>query len=149
MTMDPIMRGVFEKHIDDMLEEEEIQRVKELIFLMDLPAASHEDAALGVFLGIVYSNAKEHFLRMYNRLPEESEMDEYRLILQRRAPEFKLQFLLEPQVEETEDSEAHTEETEEAEEDEQEPEATDIKFSFDSKSERAPVTTILGIPIRE
>jgi hypothetical protein len=149
MTMDPIMRGVFEKYIDEMLEGDEIQKVKELIYLMDLPAASHEDAALGVFLGIVYAHAKEHFLRMYNRLPEESELDEYRLILQRRAPEFKIQFLLEPQIEETEDDGVHINESEETEELEREPEATDIKFSFDSKSRRAPVTTILGIPIRE
>jgi hypothetical protein len=103
--------------------------------------------ALGVFLGTVYSYANEHFLKMYNRYPDDSELEEYRLIMQNRATEFKSKFQLEPKTQEPVEPEETSED--EPEETTEEPQKEDKKFSFDSKADKEPVTTILGIPIRE
>jgi len=145
--MDPFVRGVIEQYIDRMLLEDEMQKARDLVAIMDFPETSQEEMALGVFLGTVYSYANEHFLKMYNRYPDDSELDEYRLIMQSRALEFKSKFQLEPQIQEP----MEPEETSEDEHDEtaNEPQEEDEKFSFDSKADKEPVTTILGIPIRE
>jgi hypothetical protein len=113
---------------------------------MDLPETSQEEMALGVFLGTVYSYANEHFLKMYNRHPDDSELEEYRLIMQNRAQEFKSKFQLEPQIQEPIEPEETPED--EPEETTEKPQEED-KFSFDLKTDKEPVTTILGIPIRE
>ena len=143
MPMDPFVRGVIEQYIDRMLLEDEMQKVRDLVAIMDLPKTSQEEMALGVFIGTVYSYANEHFLKTYNRYPDESELVEYRLIMQNRALEFKSKFRLETQIQEPK-------EPEESPEDEpEEPQEEDEKFSFDSKTDKEPITTILGIPIRE
>ena len=145
--MDPFVRGVIEQYIDRMLLEGEMQKVRDLVAIMDLPETSQEEIALGVFLGNVYSYANEHFLKTYHRYPDDSELDEYRLIMQNRATEFKSKFQLEPKTQEpVEPREAPEDELKEATE---EPQVEVTKFSFDSKADREPVTTILGIPIRE
>jgi hypothetical protein len=145
--MDPFMRGVIEQYIDRMFLEEEMQKARDLVAIMDLPETSQEVMALGVFLGTVYSYANEHFLKMYNRYPDDSELEEYRLIMQNRAREFKSKFQLEPQIQEPmEPEEASEDESEGTGVEGQEEEK---RFSFDSKADKEPVTTILGIPIRE
>jgi hypothetical protein len=145
--MDPFVRGVIEQYIDRMFLEEEMQKARDLVAIMDLPETSQEVMALGVFLGTVYSYANEHFLKMYNRYPDDSELEEYRLIMQNRAREFKSKFQLEPQIQEPmEPEEASEDESEGTGEEGQEEEK---RFSFDSKADKEPVTTILGIPIRE
>lgn len=144
--MDPFVRGVIEQYIDRMLLEDEMQKVRDLVAIMDLPETSQEEMALGVFLGTVYSYANEHFLKTYNRYPDDSELEEYRLIMQNRAQEFKSKFQLEPQIQEPVEPEEISEE--EPEVITKEPQEED-KFSFDSKADKEPVTTILGIPIRE
>ena len=146
IPMDPFVRGVIEQYIDRMLLEDEMQKVRDLVAIMDLPEASQEEMALGVFLGTVYSYANEHFLKTYNRYPDDSELEEYRLIMQNRAQEFKSKFQLEPQIQEPVEPEEISEE--EPEVITEEPQEED-KFSFDSKADKEPVTTILGIPIRE
>jgi hypothetical protein len=147
MPMDPFVRGVIEQYIDRMFLEEEMQKARDLVAIMELPETSQEVMALGVFLGTVYSYANEHFLKMYNRYPDDSELEEYRLIMQNRAREFKSKFQLEPQIQEPmEPKEASEDESEGTGEEGQEEEK---KFSFDSKADKEPVTTILGIPIRE
>jgi hypothetical protein len=145
--MDPFVRGVIEQYIDRMLLEDEMQKIRDLVAIMDLPGASKEEIALGAFLGTIYSYANEHFLKMYNRHPDDSELQEYLSIMQNRASEFKSKFRLEPPIKEIEEPVNSSEEEDEEviktiqEEDE--------KFSFDSKADKEPVTTILGIPIRE
>ena len=147
MPMDPFMRGVIEQYIDRMLLEDGMQKARDLVAIMDLTETSQEEMALGVFLGTVYSYANEHFLKTYNRYPDDSELEEYRLIMQNRAQEFKSKFQLDHQIQEpVEPEEAPEDEPEETAE---EPQEEDEKFSFDSKADKEPVTTILGIPIRE
>jgi len=145
--MDPFVRGVIEQYIDRMLLEGEMQKVRDLVAIMDLPETSQGEIALGVFLGTVYSYANEHFLKTYHRYPDDSELNEYRLIMQNRATEFKSKFQLEPAIPEPVEPEETSED--EPEEPTDEPQEEDVKFSFDSKADREPVTTILGIPIRE
>ena len=48
MPMDPFVRGVIEQYIDRMLLEDEMQKVRDLVAIMDLPEASQEEMALGV-----------------------------------------------------------------------------------------------------
>ena len=146
MPMDPFVRGVIEQYIDRMLLEDEMQKARDLVAIMDFPETSQEEMALGVFLGTVYSYANEHFLKMYNRYPDDSELEEYRLIMQNRAQEFKSKFQLESQIQGPMEPEEISEE--EPEDITEEPQEED-KFSFDSKADKEPVTTILGIPIRE
>jgi hypothetical protein len=144
--MDPFVRGVIEQYIDRMLLEDELQKVRDLVAIMDLPETSQGEVAIGVFLGNVYSYANEHFLKTYHRYPDDSELDEYRLIMQNRATVFKSKFQLESKTQEpVEPEETPEDEPEETTEEPQE----ERKFSFDSKADREPVTTILGIPIRE
>ena len=145
--MDPFVRGVIEQYIDRMLLEDEMQKVRDLVAIMDLPETSQKEIALGVFLGNVYSYANEHFLKTYHRYPDDSELDEYRLIMQNRATEFKSKFQLEPKTQEPVEPEETAED--ESEDTAEEPQEEVKKFSFDSKADKEPVTTILGIPIRE
>ncbi len=147
MPMDPFMRGVIEQYIDRMLLEDGMQKARDLVAIMDLTETSQEEMALGVFLGTVYSYANEHFLKTYNRYPDDSELEEYRLIIQNRAQEFKSKFRLDPQIQEPIEPKEVSED--ELEENTEEPQEEDEKFSFDSKADKEPVTTILGIPIRE
>jgi len=145
--MDPFMRGVIEQYIDRMLLEDGMQKARDLVAIMDLTETSQEEMALGVFLGTVYSYANEHFLKTYNRYPDDSELEEYRLIIQNRAQEFKSKFRLGPQIQEPMEPEETS--GDELDETTEEPQEEDEKFSFDSKADKEPVTTILGIPIRE
>ena len=147
MPMDPFVRGVIEQYMDRMLLEDEMQKIRDLVALMDLPEASHEEIALGVFLGTIYSYANEHFLKMFNRYPDDSELEEYRLVMQGRVLQFKSKFRLEPETEgPAEPVDAIDDEPEQPIE---EPQKIEERYSFNSKADKEPVTTILGIPIRE
>lgn len=90
--MDPLLRGVCEQCIDSMLEEGEIERIMNIVNMLDLPVASREDAALGAFMGTMYSQLDAHYLKMYNRPPKRDEIEEYHSILRRRAHEIKSKF---------------------------------------------------------
>ncbi len=90
--MDPLLRGVCEQCIDSMLEDGEIERIMNIVTLLDLPVASREDAALGAFMGTIYSQLDSHYLKMYNRPPKRDEIEEYHSILRRRAFEIKSRF---------------------------------------------------------
>jgi hypothetical protein len=92
VTMDPLLRGVCEQCIDFMLEEGEIERIMNIVNMLDLPVASREDAALGAFMGTMYSQLDAHYLKMYNRPPKRDEIEEYHGILRRRAHEIKSKF---------------------------------------------------------
>ena len=85
--MDPLLRGVCEQYIDSMLEKDRIDRIKNLVISLDLPAKEQIDTALGFFLGNIYSKIDDHYIKMYNRLPNDMELTDYHLILQRRAKE--------------------------------------------------------------
>lgn len=90
--MDPLLRGVCEQYIDSMLREGEIEKIRRLVDLLDLPIASKMDASLGVFIGAIYSQLDAHYLKMYNRLPKKEEVEDYHGILRRRASEIKSKF---------------------------------------------------------
>jgi len=90
--MDPLLRGVCEQCIDSMLEEGEIERIMNIVNMLDLPVASREDATLGAFMGTMYSQLDAHYLKMYNRPPKMDEIEEYHSILRRRAQEIKSKF---------------------------------------------------------
>ena len=85
--MDPLLRGVCEQYIDSMLEKDRIDRIKNLVISLDLPAKEQIDTALGFFLGNIYSKIDDHYIKMYNRLPNDMELTDYHHILQRRAKE--------------------------------------------------------------
>jgi len=86
-TMDPLLRGVCEQYIDSMLEEGRIERIKNLVISLDLPAKEQIDTALGFFLGNIYSKIDDHYIKMNNRLPNDAELTDYHHILQRRSKE--------------------------------------------------------------
>ena len=67
--------------------------------------------------------------------------------MQSRALEFRSKFQLKPQIQEP--SEPEEVEEDESEETAEEPQEEEKKFTFDSKADKEPVMTILGIPIRE
>jgi hypothetical protein len=92
--MDPLLRGVCELYIDMKLEDSEIEKIRKLAEMLDLPVASKEDVSLGIFMGTVYSQLNIHYLKMYNRLPKKEDVDSYHQILQRRAEEIKSHFNL-------------------------------------------------------
>jgi len=85
--MDPLLRGVCEQYIDSMLEEDRIERIKNLVISLDLPAKEGIDSVLGFFLGNIYSKIDDHYIKMYNRLPNDVELTDYHKILQRRSKE--------------------------------------------------------------
>jgi hypothetical protein len=92
--MDPLLRGVCELYIDMKLEDSEIEKIRKLAEMLDLPVASKEDVSLGIFMGTVYSQLNIHYLKMYNRLPKKEDVDNYHQILRRRAEEIKSHFNL-------------------------------------------------------
>jgi len=92
--MDPLLRGVCELYIDMKLKDNEIEKIRELADMLDLPVASKEDVSLGIFMGTVYSQLNIHYLKMYNRLPKKEDVDSYHQILRRRAEEIKSHFNL-------------------------------------------------------
>jgi len=91
--MDPLLRGVCEQYIDSMLEEDRIDRIKNLVISLDLPAKEQVDTALGFFLGNIYSKIDDHYIKMYNRLPNDMELTDYHQILQRRSKEISEVFI--------------------------------------------------------
>ena len=149
--VDPLLRGVCEQCIDNKLESEEVKKVRDLVDTFDIPSSSKEDVALGLFIGTIYSYIHSHYMSMYNRKPEKNEIQEYHIILQRRADEIKSMFNIgfqnkwEPDLEivpENKTEEAPQENIEGKEE-------NDEIFSFDSNSHSQPVSNILGIPTRK
>lgn len=141
--MDPLLRGVCEQYIDCKLADGEIEKIKALLERLDLPTKSREDAALGVFLGIIYSQIDNHYMLMYNRFPSESEVEDYNRILQRRAPEIRARFMEWPEGSEI-DSTGQDCEDDYAEEEQ----VNDDRFSFDTTARSQQITNILGIPTR-
>lgn len=107
--MDPLLRGVCEQCIDAMLGDGEIDKIRKLVDMLDLPIASNEDASLGVFIGSMYSQLEAHYLKMYNRLPKKNEIEDYHSILRRRAPEIKSKFISQTNHQETTNPEATVE----------------------------------------
>ena len=106
--MDPLLRGVFEQYIDSMLDEKEILKIRTFVDLLDLPEASKEETSFGLFVGTIYAHINDHNRNMYNRPPKKGEMEEYSLILRRRAEEIKSRFRLvdeEPEPEPTPEEE--------------------------------------------
>jgi len=141
--LDPLLRGVCEQYIDCKLADGEIEKIKALLERLDLPTKSREDAALGVFLGIIYSQIDNHYMLMYNRFPSESEVEDYNRILQRRAPEIRARFMEWPEGSEI-DSTGQDCEDDYAEEEQ----VNDDRFSFDTTARSQQITNILGIPTR-
>jgi hypothetical protein len=87
--VDPLLRGLCEQHIDEKLAEGEIQNIRGLVEVLEIPATAIEDTSFGLFLGTVFSYLNNHCIKLYNRLPRGDEIDEYYQILRRRAPEIK------------------------------------------------------------
>lgn len=87
--MDPLLRGLCEQQIDKKLSGREIQDIRDLVEVLDLPVTSKEDAALGMFLGTIYNQLGTQCMKMYDRLPERDEIHGYHLILKRRVQEIK------------------------------------------------------------
>jgi len=146
--LDPLLRGVCEQYIDSILDEKEIQKIRTLVDLLDLPEASKEETSLGLFVGTIYAHINDHYRNMYNRPPKKDEIEEYNHILRRRAEEIKSRFRLVDEKPEPESTpEEETEEQPAAEPDE-EP-TDDMKFSFDTNEMKQPKNNILGIPTGE
>jgi len=141
--LDPLLRGVCEQYIDYKLADGEIEKIKALLERLDLPTKSREDAALCVFLGIIYSQIDNHYMLMYNRFPSESEVEDYNRILQRRATEIRTRFMEGPEGSEI-DSTGQNREDDYAEEEQ----VNDDRFSFDTTARSQQITNILGIPTR-
>jgi hypothetical protein len=90
--MDPLLRGFCEQYIDKKLESDEIHEVKALMNSLELPVDSKKETFFGFLLGSVYSQLYIHCLNMYNRVPNEEEIENYHMILRRRATEMLTKF---------------------------------------------------------
>ena len=90
--MDPLLRGLCEQYIDKKLESDEIHEVKALMNSLELPVDSKKETSFGFLLGSVYSQLYIHCLNMYNRVPNEEEIENYHMILRRRATEMLSKF---------------------------------------------------------
>lgn len=85
--MDPLLRGLCERQIDEKLLECDIQEMRDVIDILDLPVSSKDDASLGLFLGVIYNVLDTECLRVYGRRPSREEMSDFYLLLRRRACE--------------------------------------------------------------
>jgi hypothetical protein len=90
--MDPLLRGLCEQYIDKKLDSDEIHEVKALMNSLELPVDSKKETSFGFLLGSVYSQLYIHCLNMYNRVPNEEEIENYHMILRRRAAEMLSKF---------------------------------------------------------
>ena len=152
--MDPLLRGVCEKYIDSMLEEDQIKKIKLIVKRLNLPVASKQDASLGFFIGSIYSKIDDHYLRMYNRLPKKEELKDYHEILVRRSTEMSELFSAEPGKNKT--TKATKQKVKRrvkvnskkpkkaADQDEKELEELRLSFARDGQ----PPPSILGIPVK-
>jgi hypothetical protein len=83
---------VCEQYIDSKLEDGEIEKIKRLVDILNLSVSSKEDASLGVFIGSIYSQFDINYLKMYNKLPEKDDIEDYHRILRRRSHEIRVKF---------------------------------------------------------
>lgn len=169
--MDILIRGLCEQYIDYRLEEREIRAVRDLIDSIELPV-SKDDVLLGFFLGTTSSQLRNFILAVYNRVPEQAEIEHYRKVLMRRAPEIIARIISLSPVNEGGDApedfpqiiyDDEEEMGQEAEEpiiseielspvatlDDSEGSGESMKFSFQSRSVKKPVAAVLGIPIKK
>lgn len=167
VSMDPLLRGLCEQHIDQKLYGNEIQDISDLVDVLDLPVSSKEDAVLGMFLGTIYKQLSNQCMKVYDRSPEREEILDYHLILKRRSREVKSKItelyapkmadvlqdsLIKPmeylgaglQIE-SEDSRQNRNESEMGPDEGEKP-LPEIKINFRSRS-RNPIRSILGIPL--
>ena len=151
--MDPLLRGVCEKYIDSMLEEDQIKKIKIIFKRLRLPVASKQDASLGFFLGSIYSKIDDHYLRMYNRLPKKEELKDYNEILVRRSAEISELFSAEPEKKTATSTKQKVKrrvkvnskkQKKAADLDDKEREELRLSFAND----RQPPSNILGIPVK-
>lgn len=87
--MNPLLRGLCEQQIDEKMFGDELLHVTDLVNELELPSASKEDLAIGVFLGTMVYELRNQCIKMYNRPPKADEVGDYHLILKRRAPEIR------------------------------------------------------------
>jgi hypothetical protein len=176
--MDILIRGLCEQYIDCKLEESELQEVRDLFDNINIPI-SKNDVLLGFFLGAANSQLKNLSMTVYNRAPEPTELESYQRILVRRFPEIMAkinsqipadeegsdvvtlddgknsQGEQQPIVIEATESEAEGTIVSEIELnpvatiDDSVASAESMKFSFQSRTNNKPVTTVLGIPIKK
>ena len=169
--MDILIRGLCEQYIDYRLEEREIREVRDLIDSIELPM-SKDDVLLGFFLGAASSQLRNFILAVYNRVPEEAEIEHYRKVLMRRAPEIMARIISLPPVDESGDApedypQIMYDDGEEMAQNAEEPIISEIelspvatlddsqgsgerrKFSFQSTSVKKPVAAVLGIPVKK
>ena len=119
---------------------------------LNLSVEEHIDAALGFFFGSIYSKIDDHYVKMYNRFPNDTELTEYHIILQRRSKEISGIFIEKyensdkpPLVKKRKVKRKTSEDDSEYSIDADEKEIEELKMSF--ANGRMP-ETILGIPTR-
>jgi hypothetical protein len=172
--MDVLIRGLCEQYIDFKLGDGEIREVRDLVDSIELPV-SKDDVLLGFFLGVTSSQLSNFYLTVYNRAPKQDELEYFKEILVRRAPEIIARIINLVPVDEEEivyealkdgKEELTFEEPAEIEPETEEPITAEIelshvatidgsegsgenmKFSFQSRSVKKPVSTVLGIPVK-
>ena len=73
--------------------------------MLDIPLSSKEDTLLGVFIGNIYSQFDIHCLKMYNKLPEKDDIEDYHRLLRRRSHEIRVKFSSQTTPKEIDDAE--------------------------------------------
>lgn len=86
------MRGVYEEYIDSKLEDSEIEKIKNIVDVLDFPISSEEDISLGFVIGSIISQIDSQFIKNYNNLQKKNEIEDCFGILRRRASEIKSRF---------------------------------------------------------
>lgn len=86
------MRGVYEEYIDSKLEDSEIEKIKNIVDVLDFPISSEEDTSLGFVIGSIISQIDSQFIKNYNNLQKKNEIEDCLGILRRRASEIKSRF---------------------------------------------------------
>jgi hypothetical protein len=88
-NMEPTIRGLVEKYLDEMLTNESLQEMSKTIDHYRPIIKSKEDAMFGFILGSVRLSLALYVWSLYRRLPSESENQELTSMTHKRAMEIR------------------------------------------------------------
>lgn len=91
--MEPTIRELIEKYLDEMLKNENLQELSETIEHYRPIVKSKEDAMFGFVVGSVRLSLALYVWSLYRRLPSESEKQDLTSMTHKRAMEIRSKIL--------------------------------------------------------